>query len=229
MSAWRRTRRAAVEATVLEERQRIARELHDGVVQQVVALVYRIDDAAFLAGPGPARQAVDALRDDVARLACEVRDAVEDLRGGAPSDGLAAALSSYAGELAGHGDVRVHVHLDERGERPAARVEREVLKIAREAIANALQHAHAVNLWVRFVADGHRLVLVVEDDGVGTVAPRPGHFGLQGMQERAERIGADLTIRVRQDGGTTVTLSTRVPASPRREGVRDESQRLAHR
>jgi signal transduction histidine kinase len=219
-----------VAASVDEERRRLARDLHDGVIQQIVALAYRLDDVSDLVGPGPASAAIASFRDELSGLARDVRCAVEDLRSGpSAGDGLSAALSAYAGELGRSGDLRVHLHLDERAERLPARGEHEVLMIAREAIANVRRHARAVNLWIRLVSDGHRMSLVVEDDGVGGVLPRPGHFGLQGMRERAEQIGADLAIAVRQDGGTVVTLSLGVPAPPRKEGDDDVDRRLARR
>lgn len=215
---------------VIEERRRVARELHDGVLQQIAALGYRIDDATDALGPGPGHQVLQALRDDVGRLAREVRDVVGGLRAGAlPAGGLGAALSSYLGALVHRSDVRVHLRLTERGPRPPAWVEHEVFAIAREAVANVLQHAHADNLWIRLATEGHGLALVVEDDGAGAAAPRPGHFGLPGMRERAERIGADLCVGVRQDGGTIVILSTAITMSPTREGEGDDNQRLARR
>jgi signal transduction histidine kinase len=81
-----------------------------------------------------------------------------------------------------------------------------VLAIAQEAISNVRQHAGAINLWVSLTTDVHEVRLVVEDDGTGTVAPRAGHYGLQGMRERGELVGATLEIGVRPDGGTAVTL-----------------------
>lgn len=211
-----------------DERRRLARELHDGVIQQLVALAFRVDDVAHVVGAGPALEALAALRDDVTGLALEVRRAVEDLRR-EPTGGQRIDLSSSLAELSRACDLRVHLHLDERGADLPADVEREVLMIAREAIANVRQHARAVNLWVRLVSDGHRLVLVIEDDGVGTVAPRPGHYGLQGMQERATQIDAQLSVGVRQDGGTIVALTVGGRAPTRQEGEGDDHQRLARR
>lgn len=226
--------RPAAAGSAREERRRLARELHDGVIQQLVALAYRVDEVAHVVGSGPGREALFALRDDVTGIACEVRRAVEGLRSEPrPVDGLSGALSAYVGELGRRGDLRVHLHLDERGERLPEPVEHEVLMVAREAITNVRRHARAVNLWVRLVSDGHRLVLAIEDDGIGTVAPRPGHFGLQGMRERADQVGAALVIGVRPDGGTVVTLALGVPARLRRdlrtEGEGDDTQRLARR
>lgn len=192
---------------VAAERLRVARELHDGVGQHLVLLGYLIEEVTAIAGDGSIRDGLVALRDEVTRVAQELRQSLVGLREEArPEDGLAAALTSHAEEVARRSHLRIHLHLDERGPRPAPRVEREVLRVAQEAIANVHQHARAINLWVRLTTDAHQLLLVVEDDGIGNVAPREGHFGLCGMRERAERIGADLELGPRRDGGTIVRL-----------------------
>lgn len=201
-------RAQTVVGAVREERHRLARELHDGVLQQLVAFAFRVDDVAHLVDAGPARDALGALRDDVVGVAREARRAVEGLRSGPRlAGGLGDALTTYAGEIGRSGDLRVHLHLDERGEPLPERAAHEAHLVAREAITNAHRHARAENLWVRLVSGGSGWALTVEDDGVGTVAVRPGHFGLQGMQERAERIGARLVIGARPGGGTVVSLT----------------------
>lgn len=192
---------------VTEERRRVARDLHDGVGQHLVLLGYLVDEVAALAGSGQVRDGLLALRDEVGRVAVELRASLADLRDEpVPGEGLTAALSSYAAELRRRSDLRIHLRLDERGPRPRPAVEREVLKVAQEAIANVRQHARAANLWVRLTTDAHQLVLVVEDDGIGHVAPREGHFGLSGMRERAAQVGANLEIGPGRDGGTRVCL-----------------------
>ncbi|HEU5036693.1 MAG TPA: sensor histidine kinase [Nocardioides sp.] len=198
---------ASPRGAALEERRRIARELHDGVAQLVVALGYRVEDIADLVEAGPVHDAVALLRDEVSQLARELRRALGDLRA-EPEVGrsVSDALSSYVDEIERRGGLRVHLAVDERGEPLPGHVEREVLRIAREAITNVDRHARAINLWVRLVRDDGRVRLVVEDDGIGAVVPRPGHFGIQGMRERAEQIGGVLEIGVRPDGGTVVTL-----------------------
>lgn len=207
------------EAVALCERQRVARELHDGVAQLVVALGYQAEELADQLGGGPGRDAVARLREEISQVALELRRAIYDLREEPERDGgLSAELSAFLDDIRGSNELRLHLDLDERGPRLARAIEVEVLRIAQEAIANVRQHARAINLWVRLARDGERLRLVVEDDGVGTVAPRPGHFGLRGMRERAEQIGGVLEIGVRRDGGSVVTLwaggTTRTGTSP---------------
>ena len=212
----------------LEERRRIARELHDGVGQLVVALGYRVEDIADLVEAGPMHEAVLQLREEVAHVARELRRALGELRAEPAVDrSVSDALSSYLEELSRRGDLRVHLAVEERGQRLPGQVEREVLQIAREAITNVDRHARAINLWVRLVREDGRVRLVVEDDGIGAVVPRPGHYGIQGMRERTEQIGGVLEIGVRPDGGTVVTLwagGARVG-----EGESNDRQRSARR
>lgn len=192
-----------------EERHRLAREIHDGVAQRIVALGYLADDVSVLAEGQEARQALASLRAQIEWVAGELRMLFMDLRDDSFADldvGISAALETVLRELGRRSELRTHTRLDERGGRLPRETEREVLKIAQEAISNAHAHARAINLWVTLVSDGQRLRLLVEDDGVGRAVPRPGHFGLQGMRERAERIGAELAIDARPDGGTAVTL-----------------------
>ncbi len=220
---------------VTEERRRVARNLHDGVGQQLVLLGYLVDEVAALAGSDAVRAGLLTLRDEVTRAALELRLSLTELRDEPGPDpgactSLSAALSSYADEVRGRSDLRIHLHLDERGPRRSREVEQEVYRVAQEAIANVRQHAHAINVWVRLTTDAQQLLLLVEDDGIGHVAPREGHFGLRGMRERAERIGADLELGPRRDGGTIVRLHLAgVMYAPITEGDGHDRPRLARR
>ncbi len=193
-----------------EERNRLARDIHDGVAQQLVSLGYLADDLAALSENPAAQQGADDLRAEVTRLVSALRFSVFDLRHDL-DDGrtLSGALSDYVRQLSTHSDLRVHLTLDERGSRLPRRAEEELLRIAQEAIGNVHKHARAINLWVSLSTDGTDVRLTVEDDGVGSAAPRPGHYGLHTMRERARRINADLEVGVRHDGGTVVTLQSR--------------------
>ena len=212
-----------------EERRRVAREIHDGVAQRIVALGYLADDVSHLT-EGPARQALEALREQIAGIAGELRLSLLDLRTDVDlDDGISGALSSYLAELGQRSGLQVHLDLDEHGQRPPRRVEREVFKIAQEAVNNVRRHAHASNIWVTLVSDGEHLRLVVEDDGTGIASPRAGHYGLQGMRERAEQIEAVLEIDVRPTGGLVVTLQSRTATTSSTEGDSHGHHHLARR
>jgi signal transduction histidine kinase len=107
----------------------------------------------------------------------------------------------------------VHLVLDESPTRLSIDAETELLRIAQEAITNARKHANAQNLWVTCSVNPPQAVLRIEDDGKGLGAPRDDSFGLEVMRERAERVGAQITVSNRAQGGTQVEVtlgSTRV-------------------
>lgn len=210
------------------ERRRLAREIHDGVAQRVVSLGYLADELVDLATDPVVAHAAEDLRSEVTQVVGELRFSVFDLRQDLHAAGVSEVLSEYVQQLSRRSDLRVHLLLDERGDRLPARVETEVIRIAQEAIANVDRHAVAVNLWVRFCTDADGLRLTVEDDGVGAALPRPGHYGMHTMRERADRIGAELLIGPRPDGGTVVSLRSRTAGASREDTSHDEP-RLARR
>ena len=213
-----------------EERNRLARDIHDGIAQEVVSLGYLADEIAECDDPAVQRSA-DDLRDEISRVVSELRFSIFDLRHDVDEAGsFSGALAEYIREIGTRSDLRVHLLLDERGPRLPRRTEAELLRIAQEAIGNVRKHARAVNLWVTLTTNDTELCLVVEDDGVGAAAPRTGHYGLHTMRERAERINADLTLGPRADGGTTVTLRSRLRTTlTTKDGDLHDDKRLARR
>jgi signal transduction histidine kinase len=203
------------ELSVLEERARLARDLHDAVSQKLFSVRAKASAAAVLVGRDPDR-AVAEIR-SVAELAgeahAELRAVIDGL---APPDlaagGLAGSLRSYA-RLAGRTygiDVRVLA-----GELPGldSRREAALYRVAQEALQNALRHSGASQVRVSLAARQRRVVLEVSDDGAGLPAqPAPGGLGLSSMRERATSVGGTLTIRPAPGGGTLVRLS--IPACP---------------
>lgn len=198
-----------------DERHRLAREIHDGVGQEVASLGYLVDELTAETDNPATLQAAGELRREVTRVVSELRQSIFDLRQGVDeAGGLSGALAEYVREVCTRSGLRVHLLLDEKGAPLAARTEAELLRIAQEAISNVRKHANAVNLWVTLATEGSRVSLVIEDDGIGSPVARAGHYGLHTMRERAERIDADLTISERPDGGTAVTVQSRVHAPP---------------
>lgn len=208
-----------------DERHRLARDLHDGVAQRLAVVAHLSDEIAAESPDDEVVVLADHLRHEVVKVVEELRSSVRDLREN-ESDGLSATLSAHIRELSRHSPLRVHLSLDEQGERLPLRTEAEVARIACEAISNVHQHARAVNLWVTLTTDDSEVRLTVADDGVGSALPRPGHFGLHTMRERAELVGAELSISDRPDGGTVVALRTGA-AAHHEEGSDDD--RLARR
>ena len=205
------------ELSVVEERNRLARELHDSVSQKLFGLVLTAGAAGTLVerDPDAARAQLERLQELAREAIAELRSIIFELR--PPEldrEGLAPTLHKHVEVLR-----RLHepeIELDADGAPrldPAA--EAEVLRIAQEALQNALRHAAAAHIGVRLTAaDGGGLVLVVADDGAGfdPTAPdvRSRRLGLTSMEERARALGGKLEISSEHDAGTTVRLE--VPA-----------------
>jgi signal transduction histidine kinase len=193
-------------ATV-EERQRVAREIHDGIAQELVYVGYELDGlgADLDAGRPGAREGVRRARQQVTRIISELRLSIFTLRT-TPEGGLGAALTEYVRSVAAPAGIAVHLSLSEDPGRLPGDTEAELLRIAQEAVGNARKHARARNLWVTLTVDPPRALLRVEDDGEGIAAGGHAGFGLEIMRERAERLGATLTVRPRKPKGTAVEV-----------------------
>jgi signal transduction histidine kinase len=191
-----------------EERKRIAREMHDGVAQELVALGYIVDEIASVSGEAGTVALADTLRDEISRVVAEIRYSILDLRHHVAEHRLSGALADYVHQVTQDMDLRVNLVLDESGPALPPRTESELLRVAQEAIGNVRKHARADNLWVTLVSDGSTLLLEVEDDGVGNAQPKERHWGLQSMHERAAGIEASLDVAPRDGGGTIVRLQS---------------------
>jgi signal transduction histidine kinase len=204
-----------------EERQRLAREIHDGVAQELVMVGYGIDNALATL-PDDADESSEelrSLRGEVTRVITELRLSLFELRSEVDRHGgLAAAVAEYARTVGASAGLRVHSSFDEGTARLPAGTEAELLRIAQEAITNARKHAGAANLWVSCTVDPPFAQIEVSDDGQGIADQRPdGRYGLAIMAERAERIRGRLEIRPRHPSGTTVAVV--LGSSPRRDSL----------
>ncbi|MCE3288894.1 MAG: hypothetical protein K0R83_906, partial [Caulobacter sp.] len=195
----------------LAERERIARELHDTLLQGVQGLILRFQlIAEELPRNRPQRRAMEAALDEADTVLGEARDRVQDLRMTDLEAGdLDAALGQLAQSEAGPPPVGVFV---EGEARPLERIAfDELFQIVREALVNARRHAGATCIEIRVRYAPGWLTVAVADDGMG-VAPevlkagRAGHFGLTGMRERARRISARLRIESGPGAGTRVEI-----------------------
>jgi signal transduction histidine kinase/ligand-binding sensor domain-containing protein len=200
------------------ERERIARELHDTLLQAVQGLMLRFQFAMERIPPSePARELMEKALDHADEVIIEGRDRVTNLRAMEQGINLESALRQM-GEAMGH-DGRVVFRLTVEGTpRPLhPAVGDEVLQIVRESMANAFRHAQPGRIDVSVGYERKWLALSVVDDGVGfdvdAVATEgsAGHWGLKGMHERAASLRARLTLSSRPGAGTAVELS--VPAS----------------
>ncbi|USX28534.1 histidine kinase [Oxalobacteraceae bacterium OTU3CINTB1] len=203
----------------LDERERIARTLHDTFLQSVQALILHFHSIkSVLPKEDKVQQRIDDALDAADAVIEEGREQLMDLR----SDHACRVNVVQALEAAGAGPCAQHgvaFTLHERGARRPLRgdVEHELVAIAREAIANALQHSGSSDVVAQLSYGAGELALAVSDHGVGIdeavrkAGQRERHWGLPGMRERAARIGAELAIHSAPGAGTSVvvTLSAR--------------------
>lgn len=205
------------------ERRRLAREMHDGLAQDIASLGYLAD--AVAASPTSPEQAarIEALRQGISAVVAEVRRSVVTLRTGVgEAASLGAALGAVARHLTESSGIPVHVTLDERETRLRPDVEAELFRIAQQAMTNAVRHAGATAINVHCRVRPPRSVITVRDDGRGLQPARPDSQGLDIMRERAALIGARLDIAERHPHGTTVTVrlgAVPAPLAPREETV----------
>jgi len=213
---------------VLEERNRVAREMHDTVIQGC-ASVSALLEAVVAVEPGaagPGRELLDCARKQVRTTVDEARRAVWNLRQNEHSDGGAAEIGPLLDQMAQQASsaARVPVRFETSG-RPVLldpAVEHDILMVAREAVYNAVKHARPreVRIQVHFADD--RIQMRVLDDGCGfdpasALASEGEHFGLLGMRERMERLGGRFEIHSNVGAGTELMVEVPVRSAASRK------------
>jgi len=189
-----------------DERMRLAREIHDGIAQDLASVGYALDDIRRDSDPEVAKQVV-AVREQLQAMVADLRMSIFDLRTGINDTvGLGAALSEHAQRIGGQSGLAVHASIDESPKRLPITVEVELLRIVQEAITNVRRHANASNLWLTVTVEPPRAHITVTDDGRGLKAGRADSFGITGMRERARRIAASLVVGPGPEGGTMVEV-----------------------
>ncbi|HEU0074804.1 MAG TPA: histidine kinase [Dehalococcoidia bacterium] len=200
----------AQQLAAVEERQRLARELHDSVSQALygIALGARTARTLLDREPGKAAEPVDYVLSLAEAGLVEMRALIFELRPESLEiEGLMAALDKQIGATAARYGIQVTADLTEEPEMDLA--QKEIFyRIGQEALHNVVKHAHATKATVRFAADNGSYVLEVGDDGIGfdTSQSFPGHMGLVSMSERASSIGAELEVESRPGQGTVIKL-----------------------
>ncbi len=194
-----------------EERTRIARDLHDRTGQSLAYLAFELDRITKQAGNGAeVATSLDALRGDVRKVIAELRDTLYDLRTEVTeADGLASTLASFLDRVRERSGLVTELRAVETARLPLLR-ERELWRIAREAVTNVERHAQASRLDVSWRCDGRTATLEVADDGVGLASSGGGSLdepGLTALRERAASIGASLSIVTEPGRGTRVRCS----------------------
>jgi len=197
-------------AATADERNRLAREMHDGVAQDIASIGYLVD--ALAARPADEKQgkALEMLRERVSVVVAEVRQSVMNLRTTiGEAESLGAALGNVARHLSEASGIPIRVRLDEQPARLRPEVEAELFRIAQEAMNNAVKHARATAIDVRCQVYAPDAVITVTDNGVGMQAARRDSHGLKIMRERARLIGAELVVRDNASRGLTVSVAVK--------------------
>lgn len=194
-----------------EERTRIARDLHDRIGQSLAYLAFELDRIVTTESKGESiGPALEQLRDDVRSVIREVRDTLYDLRTDvSDSQDLAATLEQFTARVAERGKLDFELFLD-RGQRLPILQEREMWRIAQEAITNVERHAHATRVRVIWRCNGESAALDITDNGQGFPIGKAGRldsYGLLGMRERASSVGATLELTSQIGKGTRVRCS----------------------
>jgi signal transduction histidine kinase/ligand-binding sensor domain-containing protein len=222
----------------VNERTRIARDLHDTLLQSFQALLYRLQSVRRVLPDRPeeASQRLDSAIEQTAQAITEGRDAVHELRSSTVvANDLAQAIGTLGEDLAAQTNNQpaaafgVQVEGVPRNLHPILRDE--VFRIAGEAMRNAFQHAEAKQIEVEIRYDDRHFRMRVRDDGKGidpkvlTQDGRAGHYGLHGMRERAKLVGGRLDVWSELDSGTEVELSIPAPIAYSRATGRSGSGR----
>ena len=230
----------------LAERVRVARELHDTLLQSFQGLLLRFQTAyaLFDTRPTDAKEVLGNSIDQAARAITEGREAVQGLRASTiESNDLAQAITTLGEQLAAAAgsaaSVAMSVEVEGTPWNLHPIVRDEIYRIASEALRNAFRHAQAKQIEVEFRYDERQLRLRVRDDGKGidgtflTAEGRAGHFGLHGMRERAKLMGGKFTVWTAAESGTEIELiipaARAYAASPRRSWFAEKFSRKSVR
>jgi signal transduction histidine kinase len=198
----------------VEERHRIARDLHDSVSQSLFSsglhtrTAQKALEAEHLNASGPLGQALSTIAELTRDAQSQMRTLVSGLNGDETVDGLLATFDKHVSRLAKREGLPIDVTGPDRRLLLSRRAEGQLFGIGREALANVVKHANATSAHVRVEAYAGRVMVEIRDDGAGfdVAASHPQHFGIESMRSRAAEIGGLLTITSTPGNGTTVRV-----------------------
>jgi ligand-binding sensor domain-containing protein/signal transduction histidine kinase len=219
---WRVLQVEAQFGAVLAERGRLAREIHDTLAQGFVAISVQLElvgrllsgsrEAAAKPVPDPVFQHLDQARALVRDSLAEARSSIWDLRSeAAGAEDLPSRLTQSCNRITSGSAAKVYLQVKGTYRPVARKTEDELLRIGQEAVTNAVRHAGAARIDVQLIYESTRVFLRVADDGRG-FQPLPGasgpegHFGIRGMHERADQIGAALLVESAPGAGTRISV-----------------------
>ncbi|MEX2135855.1 MAG: GAF domain-containing sensor histidine kinase [Chloroflexota bacterium] len=201
---------------VVEERERIGRDLHDGIIQRIYGVTLGLDDVPEIAlqDPAAAAERVDRAIDALHAAIAEIRTFIYGLRPGLDGPGVvASALETLAEEARLNGSMPIEVK-SVGDTRLAPTIGAELISIAREALSNVVRHADASRATMEVTAANGEVRLEIADDGKGFDARTPGrggHHGLANMLRRAESLGGSLLVESGPGRGTRIIVVLPLP------------------
>ena len=203
----------AQQLAAAEERNRLAREMHDSLGHRLTVAVVQLEGAQRLIPTSPERAAhmIGTMREQLKEALAELRRTVATLRTPVDDDTIPANLTNALIQMVKNFSLatglNVDLHVD--GSEPTLTAEERLAlyRTAQEGLTNVQRHAAAQKVWIRFITSETSLSLSVRDDGQGLPTTIPeGRFGLLGLRERAEQLGGSLTLSTPDEGGTLVSL-----------------------
>ncbi|HET7677915.1 MAG TPA: GAF domain-containing sensor histidine kinase [Candidatus Limnocylindrales bacterium] len=208
---------------VIEERDRIGQDLHDGIIQSIYAVGLSLEDVPELMREAP-EEAEARVERAIESLHLAIRDIRNFIYGLRPEllgeISLLGGLAALVDEIRRDGLIEAELHVYGEPSEPGSETTPDLLAIVHEALTNVAKHARASQAVVEVSSDAGGLTISVLDDGIGVPADRTGtigHQGMRSMQERSERLGAQLSIAGKPNGGTQVSVRL-----PRGGGRREE-------
>ena len=208
-----RLREQAQSVAALEERERLGRDLHDGVAQVLGYLHLQSHKAADLVSAGE----VGAAQEELGEMHAAARDALTDVRSSiltlrttiAPDGGVIPALAEYVRRYNRQSGIKTELVVGDDSVEFSPLVEIQLLCIVQEALTNARKHARATEAYIKLETAGDHAVISIEDNGQGLdmkSVSSDGHYGLHTMRERAQGVGGDLQILSQIGHGTKVVV-----------------------
>lgn len=198
--------------TMIQERARLAREIHDGLAQTIGFLKLQGAQLRGYMQRGEferASQSVDRLYTALSEAYQDARQAIDGLRVSPDEDGLPGWLAQIASEFEALSGLPVHLEPMDLKTRLSPEVQAQLIRIVQEALSNIRKHARAAQVWIACCEDEGDLLLEVRDDGIGFTpedVASPAQHGLRGMRERADLLGADFQIVSRPHEGAIVRI-----------------------
>jgi len=194
---------------LMEERERIAKELHDGIIQSLFAVGMSLQGTALMSGSAEVSGRIERAVEELDRVIRDLRNYIFGLRPGILADRqLDQALRALGDQLEARSREKVDVDVDSALAARLSPRSAEIVQLTREALSNVARHANATRVRVRLERNGANAVLSVEDDGIGFPADRPSTGnGMRNMKERAAAMGGTLDVTSEAGRGTALRIT----------------------